>query len=244
MNTEKIHLSAISANDDNPRFITDVKTQQLIASLLVFPKMLALRPIVVRGNGITLGGNMRFHALSCISEKSIEDITDTLQSQSKFKKLSKKEQSALVAYWTAWKSNPSVEILRADDLTDEEVREFIIKDNVAYGNWDWDTLANEWDTDELSEWGVDVPNFTPNDEMESKINADNYGDDFSLPDGDREAFQQMTFTLADDQAAEIKESLATIKDTDEFKYMETSGNENSNGNALYLIVKQWAEQKK
>ena len=75
------------------------------------------------------------------------------------------------------------------------------------------------------------------------FSADDFGEDFNLPDGDKPPFQQMTFTLADEQAEQIKNAIADIKQTEEYKYAETMGNENSNGNALYLIVMQWAEQK-
>lgn len=51
-----------------------------------------------------------------------------------------------------------VPIIRASDLTEDQQREFIIKDNVGFGEWDWDALGNEWDADELADWGVDVPN--------------------------------------------------------------------------------------
>jgi hypothetical protein len=54
----------------------------------------------------------------------------------------------------------------------------------------------------------------------------------------------MTFTLADEQAEQIKNAIDEIKHTEEYKYAETMGNENSNGNALYLIIMQWAEQRK
>jgi hypothetical protein len=74
--------------------------------------------------------------------------------------------------------------------------------------------------------------------------TDEMGEDFSLPSGDKAPFQQMTFTLADEQATQIKNAIDEIKKTDEYKYAETMGNENSNGNALYLIIMQWAEQKK
>lgn len=129
-----------------------------------------------------------------------------------------------------------VDILVADQLTEDQKKEFIIKDNVGFGEWDWDMLANEWDSELLSEWGLDLPGFD--------LNADSYGEDFSLPDGDKAPFQQMTFTLADEQAEQIKNALEDIKKTEEYKYAETMGNENSNGNALYLIIMQWAEQKK
>ena len=52
-----------------------------------------------------------------------------------------------------------VPIIRAENLTDDQQREFIIKDNVGFGEWDFDALANEWDATELSEWGLDVPDF-------------------------------------------------------------------------------------
>jgi len=115
-------------------------------------------------------------------------------------------------------------------------REFIIKDNVGFGEWDWDLIANEWDSEELEAWGLDLPGFD--------ISSEEFGEGFSLPDGDKEPFQQMTFTLADEQAEVIKNALADMKATDEYKYAETMGNENSNGNALYLIVAAWAGQRK
>ena len=124
----------------------------------------------------------------------------------------------------------------ADNLTPDQEREFLIKDNTSGGEWDWEVLANEWNSEKLEEWGLDLPGFD--------IEADNLGDEFSLPDGDKAPFQQMTFTLADEQAEQIKNAIADIKATEEYKYAETMGNENSNGNALYLIVMQWAEQRK
>ena len=48
-------------------------------------------------------------------------------------------------------------VMLADHWTEEQRREFIIKDNVGFGEWDWDELANEWDADELSDWGMDLP---------------------------------------------------------------------------------------
>jgi site-specific DNA-methyltransferase (adenine-specific) len=52
-----------------------------------------------------------------------------------------------------------VPVILASGLTDERQREFIIKDNVGFGEWEWETLANEWDADQLAEWGLDVPEF-------------------------------------------------------------------------------------
>jgi len=52
-----------------------------------------------------------------------------------------------------------IPIIIADNLTQEQEREFLIKDNVSGGDWDWELLANEWDAQELEEWGLDIPNF-------------------------------------------------------------------------------------
>ena len=47
-------------------------------------------------------------------------------------------------------------ILKADELTEAQQREFIVKDNVGFGEWDWDVLANEWNTQQLGDWGMEV----------------------------------------------------------------------------------------
>ena len=128
-----------------------------------------------------------------------------------------------------------VPVIQASELTAEQQREFIVKDNVGFGEWDWDILANEWDSTDLDNWGLD--SWQNIDDIETS-------NEFSLPSGDKEPFQQMTFTLADEQAEQIKNAIADVKLTDEYKYCETMGNENTNGNALYLIIMQWVEQKK
>lgn len=129
-----------------------------------------------------------------------------------------------------------IPVIIADEWTEEQKAEFLIKDNVGFGEWDWDSLANEWDVEKLDEWGLDLIGFD--------LNADELGTDFSLPEGDKAPFQQMTFTLADEQAEQIKNAIADIKETEEYNYCETLGNENTNGNALYLIIMQWAEQRR
>ena len=128
-----------------------------------------------------------------------------------------------------------IPIIKASELTEQQQKEFIVKDNVGYGEWDWSDLANNWDSEQLEEWGLDIPGFS---------DVEDLGENFSLPDGDKAPFQQMTFTLADEQATQIKNAIDDIKGTEEYKYAETMGNENSNGNALYLIIMQWAEQRK
>ena len=63
-----------------------------------------------------------------------------------------------------------VYILKADDLTEEQQKEFIVKDNVGFGEWDWDILANQWDNVQLKEWGMDV--WQPEEDVDYSILED------------------------------------------------------------------------
>ena len=67
-----------------------------------------------------------------------------------------------------------VHILKADDLTEAQQREFIVKDNVGFGEWDWDIIANEWDNEQLEDWGMEIVGFDDGfeDEQEPKEDVD------------------------------------------------------------------------
>jgi DNA modification methylase len=67
-------------------------------------------------------------------------------------------------------------VIKASELTEEQQRQFIIKDNAGFGEWDWDMLANEWNVEELEQWGIDVPAFA-----ETELEAEE--DDFEIPEG-------------------------------------------------------------
>lgn len=153
---EIVKLSQVKANSANPRSISGAQFQRLVDSLLVLPKMLELRPIVVDATMTALGGNMRYRALCAIADMSYDAIGNRLAQLHDFIKKTKPEQEALLNRWLVWRDAPTAVILRADKLTDAEAREFVIKDNVGFGEWDYDALANEWDEAELKDWGLDV----------------------------------------------------------------------------------------
>ncbi len=132
-----------------------------------------------------------------------------------------------------WPTVPCVVV----DWDEAKQRRAIIKDNVSAGEWDWDMLANDgWDAEQLKEWGVPI-DWQPN------LTAADLSDEFSLADGEKEPFQSLTFTLADQQADFVRNALANAKTSVEFNYIETMGNSNQNGNALYFLVSQWVAQK-
>jgi len=62
-----------------------------------------------------------------------------------------------------------VYILKADELTEEQQKEFIVKDNVGFGEWDWDVLGNEWDSVQIEDWGLDV--WKNHDDIVEKVNT-------------------------------------------------------------------------
>ena len=114
---------------------------------------------------------------------------------------------------------PCVEL----DLTLEQERELNVRLNKNVGQWDYDVLANNFEMEELSNWGFE--------DADLKLFDSDYGEDFVLPDEDRSPFKQMTFTLSHEQAEIVESAIKKAKKND---FGET-GNENGNGNALWWI---------
>ena len=156
MKTEIVKLSQIQVNGANPRTISKEKFDKLINSILVLPKMLELRPIVVDDTFAALGGNMRRRALTAIESMSVDELAQRLSGLRDYQKKTEAEKQQLVEYWGKWKETPTAPVIKASELSEDERREFIIKDNIGYGDWDMDVLANEWDSQDLDDWGLDV----------------------------------------------------------------------------------------
>lgn len=176
MKTETIELSQITLNEKNPRTITTDKFLKLVDSILVFPKMLEIRPIVVDETMVALGGNMRTQALQFIHGMGYDDIVTRLNGNNDFLKLHQSQGEEILTIWKKWLQDPTATILRAENLTEEEKKQFIIKDNVPYGQWDFDALAAEFDMSQLEDWGVDLmidfSDQEPEDELDRVENDD------------------------------------------------------------------------
>lgn len=156
MDAERLKISQIKVNLANPRTITDAKFTKLVNSVLVFPKMLEIRPIVVDDTFVALGGNMRLRALTAIEGMSVDELAERLTGVKEFERKTEAEKQQLVEFWGQWLDNPTAPVIKASELTDEECKAFVIKDNVGFGDWDMDALANEWEATDLDEWGLDV----------------------------------------------------------------------------------------
>ena len=131
-----------------------------------------------------------------------------------------------------------VPCVRLDHLTDEQRREYAIAHNATaeLSGWDLDILTDELAELNLSDFDFDFGLETDGEDY----SPDEFGDDFTLPDGDKPEICQMTFTLHQQQKELIEYAISVVKDN----VTETFGNTNGNGNALYEVVKEWAEQRK
>jgi len=122
----------------------------------------------------------------------------------------------------------------ADELTVEQVKAFRLVDNKVgeIAEWDMELLPLELAdiAVDMSAFGFDI------------VTEDAFGDSFTLDDGDKKPFQQISLTVHDKQAALLHAAIAHVYA--EESVAETFGNENKNGNGIYEVVRQWAEQKK
>lgn len=139
--SEKLDIRTLSINPENPRTASEFMEGKLIESILVFPKMLEVRPIVVNKENTVLGGNMRLAMLQKIMDMDDDEIEDYMFNQKKYRLMPNEEKERLRDYWSKFKEEPVVPIRRAEDFTDDEEHEFLIKDNLHYGEDDVDVLS-------------------------------------------------------------------------------------------------------
>lgn len=156
MKIEHVKLTQVKINAENPRTISRPKFQKLIDSILAFPAMLEIRPVVVDSTMVALGGNQRLSALKEIAKMSAEELAARLYRLPEYQEKGEIERTRLVEFWETWRERPTIQIVNARHLTERERKQFIIKDNVSYGAWDYEALANKWDAQRLEAWGMDV----------------------------------------------------------------------------------------
>ena len=149
-------LSQLKSNPNNPRLIKDEKFKKLVTSLREFPEMMEKRPMVC----VTDTDGKLYPLGGNMRLKALKEL--------------------------GYKEIPDNWIMLADEWSEEKRKEFTIKDNVGYGEFDWDTLANEWNAEELTEWGLDIPNFEIDEEAKDysdknkEIDTDEFSDKMTL----------------------------------------------------------------
>ncbi len=140
-------VSKLKLNPSNPRIIKDDKFKKLVKSIEDFPEMMEKRPMVC----VTDTDGKLYPLGGNMRLKALQEL--------KYKEI------------------PDTWVMLADEWSEEKRKEFAIKDNVSFGEWSWDDLANEWDVEQLEEWGLDIPNFEIDEVLEAKE------DDFDVPEG-------------------------------------------------------------
>lgn len=134
---ELVKIRSITPNPDNPRLIKNEKYKLLLHSVKVSPAFMLMNPIKVDLDNMILGGNMRYKACMELKKKEVPIEVFTREHAEINNKARRKEGIKEATY-------------------EEQCLEFIIKDNISFGEHDWDVLGNEWDEVELKEWGLDV----------------------------------------------------------------------------------------
>lgn len=139
-----MEIAQLKLNPQNPRVIKDNKFKKLVQSIEEFPEMMEKRPMV------------------CVTDE--DGKIYPLGGNMRLK--------AIIEL--GYKQIPDNWVIIADDWTDKQRKEFIIKDNVSFGEWDFEELTNKWNSDELEKWGI--PNFSigvnENDMNDKDINLD------------------------------------------------------------------------
>jgi ParB-like chromosome segregation protein Spo0J len=109
-----------------------------------------------------------------------------------------------------------IPVIHANNLSEDKKKEFIVKDNVGYGEWDWDDLANNWDALELTEWGLDIPNFDNGDyaDKNKELNIDDIEDSMTI-----------NLKYTEEEYLIVKEALSKIASTAEMAIWKLIGNE-------------------
>ena len=136
-----------------------------------------------------------------------------------------RKQAMLAA---GWSGEQLIECLQANrELTEEEFKRINIRDNLQHGDWDLDTLANNFDAELLIDWGFDEKLLGIIAEVELP----------ELDDGDKSPFEQITFTLHESQAAIVRAAIDKVKAAGK---LPDDVNTNENGNAIFLICREFA----
>ena len=116
--------------------------------------------------------------------------------------------------------------------------------NKITGEWDMDKLGSLLNELNDEQFDLKLTGFDASELDGILFNVDDLDDTFELKDGDRLPIQTMSITFSDDQAELVNQAIDEMKQTETYKNYQDEFNENSNGNALYLVVLEWTQLRK
>tara|TARA_R110001606_G_scaffold326984_1_gene473778 strand:+ start:136 stop:789 length:654 start_codon:yes stop_codon:yes gene_type:complete len=150
---KSVKIGTLNPNPKNPRLIKDEKYKLLLHSVKVSPAFMLMNPIKVDLDNMILCGNMRYKA--CMElQKEVVPVEVFTKKHAEINNKARREEGIKEATY------------------EEQCLEYIIKDNVSFGEHDWSILDSDWENDKLREWGMDVIDLVDNSEE---------GDDIEIP---------------------------------------------------------------
>lgn len=162
MQIKQCKIEELKENPNNPRTISEYMLNVLAKSLLAFPRMLETRPIVVNEDMMALGGNQRLKSLKKILQYDEDEIKKILTDAKK---------TEYLKFWKEFKKTHTIKVYIADDLTEFQQRDFVVKDNKYYGENDNAKLMLMIDDKLYTEWtGIDNSQLTV---FDSAMNDEN-----------------------------------------------------------------------
>lgn len=210
----KININELKLNPHNPRDIESKKKEELICSILTFPEMLEYRDIVVDNEYVILGGNQRVSALRAILNMGDNTILSHLKKCNQGDEWAEKK----FEFWKKWKQKPEVWVEVAS-FTEEERKEFIVKDNADFGEWNNEKLNMYYEDI------IDLPTMIINEEK--VVVGEPTNEDIGLFSGGQEQTEEQyndeEKTMAEIEDAEL-DAVPEISSTTEIPSSEPSAN--------------------
>lgn len=147
-------ISELKSNPINPRKISADKKKRLQCSIMLFPKMLTYRDIIIDEEDVILAGNQRCSVLNDICGSNSLEWMDVLKENEKWLNMSDESKQSILNYWKNWQIHPEVEVSLFEG-TEDEKKELILKDNNEFGEYDYEKLLDLFDESNLVNFGFD-----------------------------------------------------------------------------------------
>ena len=195
---EQVKIYTIKGNPKNPRIIKNDKFKILKHSIRTMPGYMKLRPVIIDEDMMVLGGNMRLKASIDLGKKEIWTDMFTQADCDDMNKIAIEEERETKTYL-------------------EYCDAIIIKDNVSSGEWEWDILANDWDSVLLNEYGLDVW------ENEVDVDYSEKNKEIDIDALDSDMILKLKYT--EDEYSLVREQLSKIASTPEQAVWKLLGNE-------------------
>lgn len=175
-----------------------------------------------------------------INDEAVADVVASIEQCENLDPIEVDESNVILSGHTRLKAlkrlkYKETDVIKITGLNEQQKRKYRLLANKTGERALWDNEKLDFELE-----GLDFGGFDFGFDSSENIQPDDFGEDFTLPDGDKPEICTMTFTLHQEQKSLIEYAMSLVEN----EISETYGNTNKNGNALYEVVRQWAEQRK